>query len=301
VDLPQISASEIQSLAAKAPPTHQDEIKQLYREWEFPSWYFSLREGFNLCVYGYGSKIRMLTTFVKKYCCDHIVLSINGYHPTITIREIKKQIAYACGLPLFKLDALKAFLREEKMYLLIHNIDGANLRTERCQALLAEIANIPNMFVICSVDHYYATLLWDQLLSQMFNFRFVDATNFDDYKVETSFETSAQIITGSGLSATGLHHVLISMTKNAREAFKLLAAWQCETTDPVDSKQGMGYKYFYDLCQKNFISSTDQQFRAQLAEYRDHKVIVGKRGPDGTEYLKIPLSKPLLLDVLQKM
>jgi hypothetical protein len=300
--LPKILSSEIPALVAQAPATHKKEIRLLMREWEYPTWIITIREGFNLCFHGYGSKRELLNKFAEQYCTDYPLITVNGYHPALTIKDITKQIANACGLACFKLDHFKQHMKGGKMYLLIHNIDGANLRTEKCQALLAEIASIPNLYFICSVDHYYAALLWDQDISQLFQFCFVDATNFANYQVETSFETNS--VLGSGvtqLSSEGLRRILDSMTQNARKAFKTLATWQCKTANAVEFKQGLSIKPFYEMCQRAFITSSDIQFRAQLSEYKDHKVMISHQDTNGLEYLRIPLPKTVLEQELENL
>lgn len=294
--LPKIAQSEIFSLAAHFPTTHDTEIKLLHREWEFSLWYCTLREGFTLCLYGYGSKRSLLDRFTQQYCTNYPLLTVNGYHPAITIRELKHQIAKACRLTLFTLDKFKDYMKNEKLYILIHNIDGPNLRTEQCQSMLAEIANIPNVYFICSIDHIHAALLWDQYLSDLFQFCYVDATNFADYHVETSFETTGQLTT-SPLTSDSILHVLSGMTHKSRQAFRTLATWQCDTTNS-SSDRGISFKSFYQICFRNFITSSDHQFRAQISEFIDHKVIVSQRDEDGVEYLRIPLSNLLLLQIL---
>lgn len=47
---------------------------------------------------------------------------------------------------------------DESIYLLIHNIDGAMLRSNKVQDTLSRLANIPNIHLLASVDHINAPL-----------------------------------------------------------------------------------------------------------------------------------------------
>lgn len=52
---------------------------------------------------------------------------------------------------------LKANL-DDRLYLIIHNIDGIMLRSSKAQDLLASLAAIPNIRIIASIDHINAPL-----------------------------------------------------------------------------------------------------------------------------------------------
>lgn len=47
---------------------------------------------------------------------------------------------------------------DDRLYLIIHNIDGIMLRSSKAQNVLASLAAIPNIRVIASVDHINAPL-----------------------------------------------------------------------------------------------------------------------------------------------
>lgn len=53
-------------------------------------------------------------------------------------------------------DVIENILKQnpnDRMYLLIHNIDGIMLRSNKAQDLLSCLASIPNLCVLASVDH----------------------------------------------------------------------------------------------------------------------------------------------------
>jgi len=46
----------------------------------------------------------------------------------------------------------------DRLYLIIHNIDGVMLRSNKAQNVLANLASIPNVRIIASIDHINAPL-----------------------------------------------------------------------------------------------------------------------------------------------
>ena len=47
---------------------------------------------------------------------------------------------------------------DDRLYLLIHNIDGYNLRNHNAQDVLSRLANILNVHLVASIDHINAPL-----------------------------------------------------------------------------------------------------------------------------------------------
>lgn len=59
------------------------------------------------------------------------------------------------------LELIEKILRDnpdDRLYLIIHNIDGIMLRSSKAQNVLAGLAAIPNIRIIASVDHINAPL-----------------------------------------------------------------------------------------------------------------------------------------------
>ena len=50
------------------------------------------------------------------------------------------------------------------VYLIIHNIDGPMLRGEKTQSALGQLASIPNLHLVASIDHINAPLGMFELL-----------------------------------------------------------------------------------------------------------------------------------------
>lgn len=320
--LPVLERQELTDMLNAAPCKHTNEIQTLIQlhEDQFPQWYFELTSGFNLLFYGYGSKRNLLTRFARTHLTDGPLLVVNGYFPSITIKEILTQItsgALGHSGPMGTVQEHAAFVRAyfsqpdhqrriPRLYLLVHNIDGQQLRSERAQTALGVVASAPNVHLVASVDHIGAALLWDAARAARFNWVWHDGTTFDSYLVETSFEDSIMVRQGE-MGARGVGYVLTSLTDNARGIFKILAEHQIlESLGGGDGSGkaedlGLPYSAYYTRAREGFFVSNDITFRTQLTEFRDHKIIQSRRAADGSEVLYIPMDAETLTGVLENM
>lgn len=57
---------------------------------------------------------------------------------------------------------------KDRLYLLIHNLDGIMLRSSKAQDLLSCLASVPNICVLASVDHINAPLCMLHFLLHFF-------------------------------------------------------------------------------------------------------------------------------------
>ncbi|KAF6031286.1 ORC2 [Bugula neritina] len=62
----------------------------------FRKWMLQLCLGFNLILYGYGSKKGLLEEFRKTVCSDYHCVVINGFFPSITLKNIIVSICEDC-------------------------------------------------------------------------------------------------------------------------------------------------------------------------------------------------------------
>ena len=160
-----------------------------YQEKKFEQWELELEEGFNILLYGYGSKRRLINRFVTRTLSrvGHCVV-VNGHFPHLGIRDVLSQIEDTLGIPqdilvpaaaitpldrsayriysYFVLpDSLFKALRDQAvsgkpLYLVVHNIDSPTLRTPRSLAILSLLACCPRIHLIASFDHVHAPLLF---------------------------------------------------------------------------------------------------------------------------------------------
>jgi origin recognition complex subunit 2 len=64
----------------------------------------------------------------------------------------------------------------------------------------------------------------------------------------------------------------------------------------------IGYPFheLYNTCRDKMLVNSDLTLRAQLTEFKDHKLLRSRRNPDGTEVLDIPIENSLLEGFVQK-
>ncbi|KND05127.1 origin recognition complex subunit 2 [Spizellomyces punctatus DAOM BR117] len=266
--LPALDHKSLLSALARAPVKHERFITLLtsLHEDQFQQWYFELMGGFNLLFYGYGSKRNLLNRFATEVLNDAPLVVVNGFFPTLTIRDILSKIIDGVlpnhtgpvGTVQDQMNALTTYFTRRRsskhFYLLIHNIDGVPLRAPIVQRTLSALASLPTFHVIATIDHINAPLLWDNVQSARYNWIWHDVTTFEPYMNETTFEGSLMMQqSGAGggrtmvLDANGVMWVLRSLSGNARKVFKIL----CQRTllcverddfpDAIDRVQGSLY------------------------------------------------------------
>uniref|UniRef100_A0A8C6ZCP5 Origin recognition complex subunit 2 n=1 Tax=Nothoprocta perdicaria TaxID=30464 RepID=A0A8C6ZCP5_NOTPE len=306
-----LNQETLRDLLKKAPLPYAAEIKELNQQHEslFSKWMLQLHLGFNIVLYGLGSKRDLLEKFRTSVLQDSVHLVVNGYFPSITVRSILNSITEEVlehtgtfRSPLDQLEFIVKRFKEDsslELYVLIHNLDSQMLRGERSQQILAQLSSLPSVYLIASIDHINAPLMWDQAKQSLYNWLWYETTTFTPYVEETSYENSLLVQQSGSLALSSLTHVLRSLTPNARGIFRLLAQYQLENKDNP-SYPGLSFQDFYQQCREAFLVNSDLTLRAQLTEFRDHKLIRTKRGADGVEYLLIPVDDSTLTDFLEK-
>ncbi|KAG5451587.1 Origin recognition complex subunit 2 [Clonorchis sinensis] len=288
----------------------------------FPRWPFYLREGFNILLYGVGSKRPILDNFKKQHLCHTNCIVIPGYELSLNIRQILNaicndwlQLSDSCKNPTEQLRLITKLLSRNAaaaspLYLLIHNIDGPGLRNAKSQAILAHLASVPNIHIIASMDHINTPILWSHNELARFSWIWEDCTTFTDPVEETSYSNSPILqhllggLTGSGSLMAGsggamlasLRQVVASLTQNAREIFRMVAEHQLNAPlhESRGDNVGMPLEDLYWRCRDAFLTNSEATLRAQLTEFRDHKLMKIRKGPDGTELLIIPMENTSL-------
>ncbi|GLH01024.1 Uncharacterized protein GBIM_07263, partial [Gryllus bimaculatus] len=267
-NLPQ---EKLQKLLSETTSSHTKHLEKLQNNaiFLFSKWQFMLREGFNILLYGVGSKHNLLNTFHQQITEPSVV--VNGFFPSLTVQE----------------------RHSSRLFLVIHNIDGVMLRNDKCQEVLASLSSTPNIHLIASIDHISAPLMWDQNVLSLFNFSWWDTTTFQPYVNETAFESSLLVQQSGHLALSSLQNVFRSLTNNAKKIFLLMAEYQKEHKDE-SHYSGMPFKKLYTMCRESLLVSSDLALRSQLTEFLDHRLVKSRRGHDGSELLSIPIDMSIL-------
>nr|CDS32743.1 origin recognition complex subunit 2 [Hymenolepis microstoma] len=215
-----------------------------------------LESGFNVILYGVGSKIRILQKFQTDYLKGYDSLSIAGYSSSMSIRKILNTIVEeVLGLEKIPLNATTRLntitefysrdsAAETPLYLLINCIDGPNLRSAITQSVLGRLALVPHIRLLATMDNPNLPILWSQTEVSQFNWVWEECTTLLPYKEEACFANSRLLqrvlrdCNESGKSGdpiSGLRHIWASITQNARDIFRLLAEYQLEEIKGIEA------------------------------------------------------------------
>ncbi|XP_013966407.1 origin recognition complex subunit 2 isoform X1 [Canis lupus baileyi] len=301
----------LRNLLSKVSPSFSAELKQLSQQYEqlFHKWMLQLRLGFNIVLYGLGSKRDLLERFRTTVLQDSIHVVINGFFPGISVKSIlnsiTEEVLNHMGTFRSVLDQLDWIVNKFKedssleLFLLIHNLDSQMLRGDKSQQIIGQLSSLRNIYLIASIDHLNAPLMWDHAKQSLYNWLWYETTTYSPYTEETSYENSLLVKQSGSLPLSSLIHVLRSLTPNARGIFRLLIKYQLDNLDNP-SYIGLSFQDFYQQCREAFLVNSDLTLRAQLTEFRDHKLIRTKKGTDGVEYLLIPVDNGTLRDFLER-
>lgn len=222
----------------------------------FNRWMLEMSKGYNILLYGSGSKQQMLHEFCETHMADKPLIVVNGFFPSITIKDILQMIK----VNLLDIntnsrndheavDLIASTLKSipnGHVFLVINNIDGMMLRKTKDQHIISRLAKIPNFHLIASIDHINALLMWDQTCMNNFNFIWYDCTTLLPYKNETAFENSVFFQNSGELNLAAMSNVFQSLTKNARGIYMILV--KSQIANQKDSNyQGNTFDRFSDF------------------------------------------------------
>ncbi|KAH8326197.1 hypothetical protein KR067_003297 [Drosophila pandora] len=310
---PRLAADRLFSLLAemKLSSEHETSINAIMEEYRsyFPKWMCILNEGFNILLYGLGSKRQLLQSFHQEVLSQQTVLVVNGFFPSLTLKDVLDSIigeildaGVSPANPHEAVDMIEeefALIPETHLFLIVHNLDGSMLRNVKAQAILSRLARVSNIHLLASIDHINTPLLWDQGKLSSFNFSWWDCTTMLPYTDETAFENSLLVQNSGELALSSMRSVFSSLTTNSRGIYMLIVKYQLKNKGNA-TYQGMPFKDLYSSCREAFLVSSDLALRAQLTEFLDHKLVKSKRSVDGSEQLTIPIDNGLLQQFLEE-
>jgi origin recognition complex subunit 2 len=232
----------------------RDFLLELHKS-AFPQWLFELQEGFNICLYGYGSKRQVIQALASHIYDEQDkppkIVVVNGYNTSLTLRDILVTISTTLFPKNVKLPMQPAVLQQliletltekpptQPLYLMIKSIDAAPLRRPIVQNTLATLAAHPRIYLIATADTPNFPLLWDISLRQQLRFVFHDCTTFtpfDSAEVDV-VESVNELLGRSGRrigGRDGVGYVLKSLPENARNLYRILVAEQLAASIDVE-------------------------------------------------------------------
>lgn len=243
--------------AYKDPHKGEQEFLHSLHSRSFEQWAFELNQGFNICLYGYGSKRALALDFATYLSTDPTpfsstcpkIIVVNGYNPSTTLRSVFTTLGSVVfpkntKLPTQPTDLLaliQSYLSDHPpqtpILLLIHNLDSPSLRTTRTISALSALISTchPHISLLATVDTPSFPLLFSlpHLSSSGFRFLFHDCTTFAPWSEGeeiSTVDTVNELLGRQGRRAIGgregVGFVLRSLPENARNLFRVLVAEQ---------------------------------------------------------------------------
>lgn len=321
---------------------HQEEkdfLLELHKR-SFPQWNFEFSEEFNICLYGFGSKRKLVEQFADWLYSRHpsppTIVVVNGYTTNITLRSILATIVGAIlgpdtptklgSQPVEVLQYLQSILESDPpttpITVLVNSIDAPPLRRAQTQSLLARLAALPSINMLVTADTPNFPLMWDVSLRDQFNFVFHDCTTHSHFDAELDVVDDVTRLLGrkgqrvNGKEGVGF--VLKSLTANARNLYRVLVTEvlsvlgdQPMGEDEEDAarqhesgpgeKEGVEYRTLYQKAVEEFICPSESTFRILLKEFHDHQMITTRVDPSGTEFLGVPLGREDMEGILSEL
>jgi len=265
------------------------QLESLYNE-AFAQWACELSQGFSTCLYGYGSKRRLLYHFATHLSrtsnpSPAKIVIINGYVRTTSLRDILSTLGtainpsrkLALGPPFEMTQSLLSMLTVSptlSLILFVNSIDAPPMRKPGVQSILSQLAAQPQIHLVCSTDTPDFPFLWDNRLRHAFNFVFHDCTTFAPYEAEIDVVDDVhELIDRKARRANGkegVAYVLRSLPENARNLFRLFVTEVLVAIDENGASAGeipaVEYRMLYNKAVEEFICSSEMAFRTLLKE-----------------------------------
>ncbi|PIL30672.1 hypothetical protein GSI_07374 [Ganoderma sinense ZZ0214-1] len=285
-----------------------------------------LGEGFNVLLYGCGSKREFLNAFAEDLSRrgNHVVVA-NGFNPSFAFKDLLGPIEQIPGVldhpstngetgtgaggggQEAQTQRIHAFFSPRDsahLYLVAHNIDGNTFRAPKNRGALA-------------LRRGFAWL-WHDLTT-------LAPPDSPRRRRRSARDALAAAGAGAGgqaaiVTETAARHVLASVTVKAKKLFVLLGTKQLEVMDAPSADKGKkgvdaeaqaeGEKerekesaYDYDrlfaAARDNFVATNDTALRALLGEFRDHGLVVTVN--TGAEAMWIPMRREALLKTVGEL
>lgn len=271
---------------------------------DFPWWTFCLAAGFNILIYGVGSKRTLVNDFCKEQLSKFCTLTIDGFNEDVTTKMILTRIVES--LKLKHCEQKRSSLIEwgkhiaatiernqKQLIILLHNIDGPNLRDPLDQSVLAALVENPAVLMLATVDHINATLLHTSRHLESFKWVYcrVDTFEFPSQELLAGHSSLLRLNPKSSNlvhSLSSLDMLWKSLATNSRSIFRLFFSLFFNNKEPV------AFWDLFSVARDEFLVSSDMALRQQLIEFSDHRILRWMRGDDGNERLVGLLEKSLV-------
>lgn len=276
---------------------NKDEKNQLLNEYGklyFKKWFELLNCGFNIIVHGVGSKKQLMENFrIEKLLSKHHIV-IQGYFPELTVNHIIKCI----NIPIESDEIDETFVIEElkeiqfNFYIIINSIDKLFSSNVKIKSFFHKmITKCPKVHLIGTTDHINSGILFSSNELHEFKWVWSNCSTFENYFIERAFvdgkskESTLSSALSNSLTLSSIQHVYDSLTINAQKIFLMILQFYInnESNDGAE----FTFKDCYRQCREEFLVNSEMTLKAQLSEFKDHKLIKMKKSSDGADMIKL--------------
>lgn len=212
--------------------------------------------------YHSGTTIKALVKELEKFLKEHIVKYKRVEKATST------QESFEFVKRIFSEMSTEGKYETTEFYLIVHSMDMGQLKGPEWQEMLAELAAIPAIKLIVTVDNCKSGVLFTDHQLDLFNFVCVQADTFQPIEDELGWQPSLFSAKNDN-QELGLAFIFKSMTNNQREIIKQIAQYQLAHSD----EKGIKQKDLLNLCVENMLAHSTKNLKEYLHEAKDHKII----------------------------
>ena len=169
---------------------------------------------------------------------------------------------------------------QQRLYIVVHDIDGPGLAKIPAQETLCFLASLPGVHMMASVNNIHAPLLWNWTQAcnlARYNWAWCEASTYAAYELESlHLYSDANSAAGMSGKVRGAAIVLASLPDKTREVFKVLAEHQLDDSNE-EKFTGVSFHDYYQESRTKFLTSSEDNFKTLLHELQDHKILVASK------------------------
>ena len=270
-------------------------LKFAYRA-DFPLWRLLSAGGeFNLCLYGLGSKAEILTEYATWLAEAEVAergagnntptVVFNGHTQRARVAQLLQyiledvygvydKVRVSQGVGLIRKAMKGAHKKGDKrarLRLVVYGIDGVVFGSIAAQRILSDLASLPGISMITTLDHLSGPTLWSSDMAIKYNLVFVHTPTYGGYTGEMVLGRAGEDgAAGSGggdrVTLAGALQVLRTVTPNSRGIFELLLRAQLDAEaarDKAEAKEAMEDRYGDDGPSNSVVSSARAKAQAR--------------------------------------
>ncbi|KAH3767698.1 origin recognition complex subunit 2 [Pelomyxa schiedti] len=209
-------------------------VPRSYGTADFERWRAALLCGYNVALYGIGSKKDAAHEFAEETLLNDVaVLEVHGYkHPQSFPSRILERVCAGVNFvgpnqrPIWgELEEYceHSFPGQLVLVVLIHNIDDPALAPPECQEAILSLARLKGVRIVVTADCCLVANWWTPKEQEILHFMWYEVHTYTPFSEELSFKTSAEHAQRMGsLSLSGVQATLSQQSATSLAVFRIV-------------------------------------------------------------------------------